>query len=146
MQTRAQISGGHSSPPKAMDQPVRPNSRKLRQLVHRSILNMEGRIATLEAKEPLTDSHRQAVLRISKMLESMCSEFKAYHYEIVASLETDEEAAREQVVFDEHQGKAMEFINRLGDLLAKPLRDVPSILSGNNRLVDRQLESLEESA
>ena len=80
------------------------------------------------------------------MLESMCSEFKAYHYEIVASLETDEEAAREQVVFNEHQGKAMEFIDRLSDLLAKPQPDVPSALSGNNRLVDRQLESLEDSA
>ena len=79
------------------------------------------------------------------MLESMCSEFKAYHYEIVATLETDEEAAREQVVFDEHQRKAIEFIDRLGDLLAKPQPDVPSTLSGNNRLVDRQLESLEDS-
>ena len=146
MQTRAQTSGARSSPPRAMDQPVRPNSRRLRQLVHHSILNMEERIATLEAKEPLTDSHRQAVMRISKMLESMCSEFKAYHYEIVASLETDEDAAREQVVFDEHQSKAMEFIDRLGDLLAKPQPDVPSIMSGNNRLVDRQLESLEDSA
>ena len=146
MQTRAQASGLRSSPPQAMDQPVRPNSRRLRQLVHHSILNMEQRIATLEAKVILTDSHRQSVVRISKMLESMCSEFKAYHYEIVASLETDEEAAREQVVFDEHQGKAMEFIDRLSDLLAKPQPDVPSALSMNNRLVDRQLESLEDSA
>ena len=54
---------------------------------------MEEGIATQEAKEILTDSQR---------LESMCGEFKAYHYEIVARLETDEGAAREQVVFDEH--------------------------------------------
>ena len=80
------------------------------------------------------------------MLESMCSEFQAYHYDIVDSIESDEEAAREQTVFDEHQSKAMEFIDRLGDLLAKPQPDVPSILSGKNRLVDRQLESLEDSA
>ena len=59
MQTRAQASGARLSPPKVMDQPVRPNSRRLRQLVHLSILNMEERIATPEAKEPLTDSHRQ---------------------------------------------------------------------------------------
>ena len=91
----------------------------------------------------MTDSHRQSVVRISKMLESMCSEFKAYHYEIVVSLETDEEAAREQVVFDEHEGKVMEFIDRLGDLLRKPQ---PEVSTGNNRSVDRQLESLEDLA
>ena len=54
------------------------------------------------------------------MLESMCNEFKAYHYEIVDSLNTYKEAAQEQVVFDEHQIKTMEFINCLGNLLAKP--------------------------
>ena len=48
-------------------------------------------------------------------------------------------------VFDEHQRKAMEFTDRLGDLLAKPQPDVPSTLSGNNPLVNRQLESLEGS-
>ena len=80
------------------------------------------------------------------MLKSMCSGFKTYHYEIVASLETDDEAAHEQVVFDEHQRKALEFIDRLGDLLAKSQSNVPSTLSGNNHLVDRQLELLEYSA
>ena len=122
MHTRAQASGAHSPPPKALDQPLRPNSRRWRQLVHHSILNMEERVTVLEAKEALTDLHKQSVMRIRKMLESMCSEFKAYHYEIVASLETDKEAARELVVFDEHQSKSMEFIDRLGDLLAYPSR------------------------
>ena len=63
----------------------------------------------------------------------------------MASLETDEEAAPEQVVLDEHQSKAMEFTDRLGDLLAKPQPDAPSTLSGNNPLVNWQLESLEGS-
>ena len=49
-------------------------------------------------------------------------------------------------MFDEHQKKTMEFIDYLGDLLAKPQPDVPSPMSTNNRLVDRQLESLEDSA
>ena len=49
----------------------------------------------------------------------------------MASIETDEEAAREQVVFDKHQSKTMEFIDRLGDLLVKPQPDVPCTLSGN---------------
>ena len=92
----------------------------------------------------MTDSHRQSVMRICKILESMCSEFKVYNYEIVASLETDGEAALEQMVFDKHQRKAIEFIDHLGDLPVKPQPDVPSTLCGNNRLEDRQLESLED--
>ena len=70
----------------------------------------------------------------------MCDEFKAYHYEIVAGLETNKAAAQEQVVFDEHQKKTMEFIDRLGDLLAKPQLKIPSPLSTNNHLVDRNLD------
>ena len=54
----------------------------------------------------------------------------------------DESAAREQVVFHEHQKKTIEFIDRLGDLLAKPQLNIPSPLSSNNRLVDRQVDSL----
>ena len=83
-------------------------------------------------------------MRISKMLEMMCNEFKAYHYEVVDGLESDEETAQEQVVFDKHQRKAMEFINCLRDLLAKPQPDVPSKVSTKNRLVDRRLDFLAE--
>ena len=75
---------------------------------------MEERITTLEMKKVLTDLHKQSVMRVSKMLESMCSEFKAYHYKIVAGLETDEEVSHERVVCVEHQRKAMEFIDCLG--------------------------------
>ena len=78
---------------------MRPNPRTLRELVHLSILNMEEQIVSLQEKDMMTDSHRQSVMQISKMLETMCSKFKAYHYKIVASLESDEEAAREQVIY-----------------------------------------------
>ena len=40
----------------------------------------------------------------------------------------------------------MEFIDRLGDLLAKPQLDIASPLFTNNRLVDRHLDSLKDSA
>ena len=74
------------------------------------------------------------------MLESMCSEIKTYHYEIVDSLESDEDTTREQEVFNEHQRKTMGFIDRLGDLLAKP-QPVASIpVSMSTRLIDRQLD------
>ena len=77
---------------------------------------MKDHIVVLQGKDVLTNTHKQSVMCISKMLETMCSEFRAYHYEIVAGLETDEEAVKEQVAFDKHQKKTMEFINRLGIL------------------------------
>ena len=80
-----------------------------------------------------------------KMLESMCSEFKAYHYEIVDRLETDEDAKREQEYFDEHQRKTMEFIDRLGDLLSKPQPDDPTQAMMNGRLVDRKMDHIDGS-
>ena len=38
----------------------------------------------------------------------------------LALTETDKAAAREPVVLDEHQKKTMDFIEGLGELLAKP--------------------------
>ena len=71
-------------------------------MVHHFMLNMEERIGALEGKDILTDSHKQSVMRISKVLETMCSEFKAYHYQIVGGLESDEKS-REQAILYEHQ-------------------------------------------
>ena len=124
---------------------ARPNARRMREMVHRSILATEERIAALEEKDVLTESHRQSVIRISKMLETMCAELKGYHYEIVAGVETDEAATKEQEFFDEHQRKTMEFVDRLGDLLAKPQPDVHPPASTTDRLVDRQLDLLADS-
>ena len=75
----------------------------------------------------------------------MCSKFKEYHYEIMASLETDEDVTREQVFFDEHQCKTMEFVDHLVDPLAKPHLSVPTPSSTNDRLVDIQLDLFGDS-
>ena len=96
MQTRAQASGARSSPVMVPDPVMRPNARRLRKLANHFILN-EDRIMALEGKDVLTDAHKQSVMRISKMLESARSEFKAYQYEIMAGLKTVEAAAREQI-------------------------------------------------
>ena len=80
------------------------------------------------------------------MLATMCGEFKAYHCLIVAGLETDETAVREQLVLDEHQKKSVEFIDRLWDLLAQSQLDIPSPLSTNNLLVNGHLDLPEDSA
>ena len=66
--------------------PVRPNPRWRRKMIHQSVLTMEGQILALEGKYVLTEPQRKAVLWISKMLESMSGEFKAYHYDIVDAL------------------------------------------------------------
>ena len=116
MMTRAQTHGTRHPSTEVSEPLVKPNARRRRQMVHRSVLSLEGQIAALEGREVLTESQRQTVLRISKMLESICSEFKTYHYEIMDSLESDEDATRELEVFDEHQKKTMEVIDRLVDV------------------------------
>ena len=61
----------------------------------------------LEGKEVLREAHRHTCtsLQISKMLESMSSEFQMYHYEIADRTKSDEGAAQEQEVLDEHRKK-----------------------------------------
>ena len=91
----------HNSPAHARLEPKqlgRPNAGRMREMGHRSILGMDERIVALEARDVLTDSHQQAVICISKMLEIMCTEFKAY----VASFGLHKAARQEQTFSDEH--------------------------------------------
>ena len=96
-------------PPETLEPPVRPsprpNPRQRRLMVHQSILNMERQIVALEGKEVLNELHRKTTLRISKMLQSMCSELQKYHNEIVENIDSDEDATREKEVLDEYQKK-----------------------------------------
>ena len=71
---------------RVLDQPLRPDARVMREMAQSSILNLEVRIAELEAKEEWTDSDGQSFLRISRMLENLCGEFKDYHLVVVAGL------------------------------------------------------------
>ena len=121
-------------------QTARPNACRMREMVHQTILAMEKRIVTLEGKDVLSESYRRSVIRISKMLETICAELQRYHYEIVVAIQTEEATAREQEFFDEHQCKTMEFVDHLGYLLVKPQPSTPTPASTGNRLVDRQLD------
>ena len=94
-------------------------------MVHQSILATEERIAALLAKDVLNDSHRQSVIRISTMLKTMCTKLKGHHYEIVAGIRTDEASMQEKAFFHEHQHKTMEFMDRIGNFLAKPQPNLP---------------------
>ena len=101
---------------------------------------MKDRIATLEAKDVLTDSHRSCESARCWRLCVVSSRHTTT--KIVAGLESIEEAALEQVVFDKHQRKAMEFICHLEDLLVKPQPNAPTPGSTNNRSVDKNLDPL----
>ena len=144
MPTRSQAAGERPAPQQAPGQPPRRDARKLRTMVQESILNMEPGIAALEGKDVMTDSNKQAALRISKMLESMLEEYRMYHYEIVSSVESEDDGKLEQEEFNDHQ-KTMDYIDRLGDLLAKPTASNTTPPPTNDRLVGRQLQSTEES-
>ena len=63
----------------------------------------------------------------------------------MAANETDEAARKEQVFFDEDQSKALEFVDRLGDLQAKPHPGVNSPRLTNNHSVDTHLDFLTDS-
>ena len=82
---------------------------------------------------------------MSKILETLCDDFKAYLYKAVASIESDKATRQEQVFFDEHQRKSMDFVDRLGDLLAKPQPIVPAQILTNDRFADKQLDLLSGS-
>ena len=75
----------------------------------------------------------------------MSNEFQMYHYEIVDSAESDEAAAQEQEMSDEHQKKIMEFVDRLENILARSQLCVPTPASTKDRLIDRQLDVIEGS-
>ena len=148
MPTRSQTANVHTSPLPARLEPmqlVRPNPCRMREMVYRLIVGEVERIVALEASDILTELHQQAVICISKMLETMCTKFKAYHNEIVASLESDKDVSQEEVFFNEHQRKCMKFIDCLGDVLPKPQPSVPSPASVNIRMVDRQQNLLGDS-
>ena len=143
MQTRAQASNARQSPPERLDPLVRPNAWRLRDMVQDSTLGMEERIAALEAKDVLTNSHWQSVICISKMLETtgMWNKFKDYNYKIVAAIEMDESAREEHVFRNEHQWKTLEFVNHLGDLHMKPIPPKP--WGKNNELIGSWVKKTE---
>ena len=48
MMTRAQVHGAGLPPAEAPEPSVRPNYHRRREIVHRSVLGLEGQIAALE--------------------------------------------------------------------------------------------------
>ena len=83
-------------------QPLRPDTRVRRDMVQRSIANLEPRIAAIERKEVMTDLDKASVLCFSSMLETLCSDYKECHYVVVAGLGPEGDYKREQSTFDEH--------------------------------------------
>ena len=133
------------------------NPRRRRDAVTGTIKLLEQRMATLEVKEELTEEEVQSVLRMSKLLTDASNDFKAYHFAIIDQIENDDEAAVEQKALDDHDLKVMSLIDRLAELLKKgkssateqvapqPTASYTTPPPLDTRLMDRQLESMEES-
>ena len=72
MPTRSQVAKAASqevpdeqeqpAPQRVLDQLLRPDARVMREMARNSILNLEVRIAALEAKEGWTDSNGKSVM------------------------------------------------------------------------------------
>ena len=76
----------------------------------------------------------------------MCSEFKAYHFEIVDRLETDEDAKGNRSISTNTSERRWSILTALiGHLLSKPQPDDPSQATMSGRLVDRQMDLIDGS-
>ena len=134
------------------------NPRRRHHVTTEKIKLLEQRMATFEVKEELTLGKVQSVLRISKLLSDTSNNFKGYHFTIVNQIENDDEAAAEQRALGRHDIKVMLLINCLAELIKRgPEIDqtayqqqvvsntTPSVTDDRMCLIDRQLESLEDS-
>ena len=61
----------------------------------------------LEMKSELSENDRQSALRVSKMINNITADFKAYHFSIVDQIADEEEASAEQEILTEHELKVM---------------------------------------
>ena len=66
----------------------------------------------LEVKGELSENDRQSVLRMSKMINDVTTDFKAYHFSIVDQITDEEQASAEQEILTEHELKVMNLLIR----------------------------------
>ena len=70
-----------------------------------------------EVKSELSESDRQSALRMSKMVNDVTTDFKAYHFSIVDQITDQEDARAEQEIPTEHGLKVMNLIHRICKLI-----------------------------
>ena len=63
-------------------------------------------------KSELSENDRQSALRMSKMINDVTADFKAYHFSIVDQITDEEEARAEQEILTEHELKVHDGPNR----------------------------------
>ena len=96
------------------------NPRRRRDASRESILMLEQRIMLLEVKSELSENDRQSALRMSKMINDVTADFKAYHFSIVDQITDEEDAKAEQEILTEHELKVMNLIDRIGKIIELP--------------------------
>ena len=96
------------------------NPRTRRDASRESILMLEQRVMLLEMKSELSKNNRQFALRMSKMVNDITTDFKAYHFSIVDQITDEEEARAEQEILTENELKVMNLIDRIGKIISVP--------------------------
>ena len=74
----------------------------------------------LEVKGELSENDRQSALRMSKMINDVTADFKAYYFSIVDQIAEEEDEKAEQEILTEHKLKVMNLIDRLGKIIGVP--------------------------
>ena len=93
------------------------SARKRRGVVRASLTRMEDRVARWEEKEELTHSENLAAQRLLDKVNVLDQEFKGYHYAVVDFVEEESVLEHEQAIFDEHEDRVIDLIDRLQHLL-----------------------------
>ena len=104
---------------------------------------IEQRIMLLEVKEELTESDRQSVLRMSKKINDLTTDFKTYHFSLIDQIEEEEEAKAEQDILTQHELKVMELIDRIGKIIEVPGVPVEKKDNKENNLLSKRIDQVE---
>ena len=96
------------------------NLRRRRDGSRESIIMLEQRIILLEVNSELSENDRQSALRMSKIINDVTADFKAYHFSIVDQITDEEEARAEQEILTELELNVMNLIDTIGKIIAVP--------------------------
>ena len=92
-------------------------NRRHRGVTHASITKLADRISELEMKVTLFPPDKFKAQQFQKKLESLDTDFKDYHFNVVNLIEEEEGLEREQAVLDEHDDRVTDLSYCLQQLL-----------------------------
>ena len=121
------------------------NPRRRRDASRESILMLEQKIMLLEMESELSENDRQSALRMSKMINDITADFKAYHFSIVDQITDEEQASAEQEILTEHELKVMNLIDRIAKIIGVPDGSVEKKEDKEKIILRKRLDRVERS-